>query len=156
MEDFKDYLYDFIPYIKIGPIALNKNTDLKDNFKPTGVKWLNENGFNHVLCNGVFLLDGAETIRRYGNKHDTLTFIYENKKLEVTCYFEKFINRIKNICSDIKIVENDKYLTAFSDSLGIIINAEIFNYDTQKKIIRSIIFCGKNEYKMALDIILNS
>lgn len=124
--------YEFIPYKKIGPINLDKNIDEKE-FNPTGVPYLYENGLNHVLCKPI-VIDNPEHVNQIIKRNLTLDKVYleyNDKKIEVTCYFDKFINELKEICDDLMITQeidesNDKSIrwnVANSKKLGIILAA---------------------------------
>lgn len=136
------YEYEFIPYKKIGTIALDKEIS-EEEFKPSGEKYLYENGINHVICNALSI-DYAQS--KEGN--DKVIIKYNNMEVELTCFFDKFINNLSKICDDIKIIESDKeeknkWKKAYSKKLGIFIHAteEINNY-----LIQVIVFAGKTVF----------
>lgn len=140
------YYYKFIPYIKIGPISLDKNEYLK----PNGVPYLYENSLNHVLCQPLGI-DYPNHIKKSKNR-DYVYIEYGNTIIELTCKFEKLKNDLDKICDDIILSkEDDRYLVASSKKLGIIIIAEKNNNQEYKDefefYIRYIKFVGKEQFK---------
>lgn len=139
------YYYKFIPYIKIGPISLDKNEYLK----PNGVPYLYENCLNHVLSQPL-LIDYPEHIEKL-KKRDYVYIEYGNTIIELTCNFEKFKNELNKICDDIILRKEDDRLVASSKKLGIIIIAEKNNNKEYKDefefYIRYIKFVGKEQFK---------
>ena len=151
------YEYEFIPYKKIGDISLDKLN--KQDFKPSGVPHLYENGFNHVLCE-VIAIDHPDHIKRKKGNIDHVYIKYNNKKIELTCCFEKFVESLNQICDDIVIIEdneniNEKWKTVYSKKLGIIANANLFK-DDKDYYIRSIRFTGKEVFDSIVTEIFNT
>lgn len=151
------YEYEFIPYKKIGDISLDKLN--KQDFKPSGVPHLYENSFNHVLCEAI-AIDHPEHIKRKKGNIDHVYIIYDNKKIELTCFFEKFVESLNQICDDIVIIEddeniNEKWKTVYSKKLGIIANANLFK-DDRDYYIRSIRFTGKEVFDSIVTEIFNT
>lgn len=141
----RSYYFDFIPYESIGPIKINKKVDEKNSLQQN-IKWLEETSTNYVICR-VLILDNPEEIRRNDVNHDYIYLKYNEKVIELTCYFDKFINNLRNVCNDIQIIENSDYTYIYSDTLGIIAIAEVFKEFENKKLIRLVAFNGKDEYK---------
>ena len=139
------YYYKFIPYIKIGPISLDKNEYLK----PNGVPYLYENCLNHVLSQPLWI-DYPEHIKKV-KKREYVYIEYGNTIIELTCKFEKLKNDLDKICDDIILRKEDDRLVASSKKLGIIIIAEKNNNPEYKGefefYIRYIKFVGKEQFK---------
>ena len=151
------YEYEFIPYKKIGDMSLDKLN--KQDFKPSGVPYLYENGFNHVLCE-VITIDHPDHIKRKNGNIDHVYIKYDNKKIELTCFFEKFVESLNQICDDIVIIEdneniNEKWNTVYSKKLGIIANANLFK-DDKDYYIHSIRFTGKEVFDSIVTEIFNT
>jgi hypothetical protein len=149
-----NYIYEFIPYERIGTIKINK----VNSIEPTSLQstnWLQETSINYVICK-VLYLDNPEEIRRNGENHNYVYLKYNNQTIELTCYFNKFINNLKEICNDIEIVNDDEFTYIYSDTLGITAIAETFKEFENQKLIRLIAFSGKEEYeKMKNDKLVN-
>ena len=112
-----NYIYEFIPYERIGTIKINK----VNSIEPTSLQstnWLQETSINYVICK-VLYLDNPEEIRRNGENHNYVYLKYNNQTIELTCYFDKFIKNLKEICNDIEIVNDDEFTYIYSDTLGI-------------------------------------
>lgn len=107
--------FDFIPYKKIGPFSLDKQTDDKE-FMPSGVKFLYERTFN-VVNNRPIWIDSPEHIRR-GN----LSKVYincNNIKVKITCHAKDFVKNLEQITDDVVVnIENDS-MDIYSSKLGI-------------------------------------
>lgn len=148
------YEYAFVPYKKIGNILLDKVDD--KNFQPNGVPFLQEQTFNDVLCRAI-AIDSPESKKRGLEKYVYIT--YNNKKIQLTCIFDNFINNLSKICDDIIIVEdnkniNNKWKYAYSEKLGIIIAADLFKEQTEYYI-QSIRFVGKENFNYIINEIKN-
>lgn len=141
----KNYYFNFIPYESIGPIKLNKNSNEKVSLNQS-VKWLEETSINYVICN-VLILDNPEEIRRNGKNHDYIYINYNDKIINLTCYFNELIDNLKKVCDDIQIIENSDYTYIYSDTLGIVAIAEVFKEFDNQKLIRLVTFNGREEYK---------
>lgn len=156
-EDKDDiiYEYEFIPYKKIGNILLDKVED--KNFQPNGVPFLGEQSFNHVVCRAI-AIDNSE-IKRRGLKEKHVYIVYDNKKIELTCVFDKFIENLNQICDDIFIIDDVyevldvKWKTAYSKELGIIAYANQF--DDNNYYIQAIHFTGKDAFNDSISEIEN-
>lgn len=154
-KDDNIYEYEFIPYKKIGNILLDKVDD--KNFRPNGVPFLGEQSFNHVVCRAI-AIDNPE-IKRRGLKEKHVYIVYDNKKIELTCVFDKFIENLNQICDDIVIIDNVyevpgvKWKTAHSKELGIVAYANQF--DDNNYYIQSIHFTGKDVFNDSINEIEN-
>ena len=151
--------YEFIPYKKIGPINLNKNIDEKE-FKSNGVSYLYENGLNHVLCRPI-VIDYPEHIDQVIKRNlvlDKVYLEYNGRKIEITCYFDKFITELKEICDDLMITQeiddsNDKSIRwniANSKKLGIILTAKEFD---NCFFIQTLRFHGTEAFQKSLEML---
>lgn len=116
---------------------------------------MQETSINYVICK-VLYLDNPEEIRRNGENHNYVYLKYNNQTIELTCYFDKFINNLKKICNDIEIINGDKFIYIYSDTLGITAISETFKEFENQRLIRLIAFSGKEEYeKMKNDKLVN-
>lgn len=156
-EDKDDiiYEYEFIPYKKIGNILLDKVDE--ENFQPNSVPFLGEQSFNHVVCRAI-AIDNPE-IKRRGLEEKHVYIVYDNKKIELTCVFDKFIENLNQICDDIVIIDDVyevsdvKWKTAHSKELGIIAYANQFNDNNYY--IQAIHFTGKDAFNDSISEIEN-
>ena len=146
-SNVKEICYDFIPYKKIGDILLDKSKEQKVNSSNT--PWLSENSLNNVLC-WVAVIDHPDHVKRQNGDIEHLYIICENKKIEITCLYEKFIDNLNQLSGDITIVEDNSDIEQstkfiYSTKLGIIADAILSKNDGQYYI-RSINFTGKEVF----------
>lgn len=138
------YVYEFIPYEKIGPISLNK-TDEK-NFEPSGVKYLGESRFNQVLCKPTFI-DNPYDIKK-GRNNDELFFVLDGVSIRINGYYDQVLTSLKKISNDFVEFEYSdmEYPTkgTYSKKLGIIIFAQ--KYEDYYCIFKLWIL-GENEFE---------
>ena len=146
--NIEEYVYEFIPYEKIGPIFLNKNDE--SLYKSGGVKYLQENAFNHVLCRPCFL-DHPQNIKR-GLNNERLIITIDKEKIKINCYYNVVLENFKKVADD--FVEFDDLLdngnltkTAYSRKLGVIIFAIM---DNNEYYIYSIRFLGKEQFEKSI------
>lgn len=142
------YVYEFIPYEKIGPISLNK-TDEK-NFVPNGVKYLSESSINQVSCKPTFI-DNPDNIKR-GRNGDELIFIIDGKNININYYYDNVLESLNTISNDFVEFEytDTDFPTkgAYSKKLGII----IFGCKDERCYFTfKIWILGKNEFERFVD-----
>lgn len=89
-------------------------------------------------------LDNPDVIKRKAN-NENLYLIIDNKKIKITCYFDKLIEDLKSFCDDIIIIEDndDIWKEAYSKRLGILIAANKYN---GFYLIQSLRFVGKEVF----------
>lgn len=142
------YVYEFIPYEKIGPITLDKNN--KELFEPNGVKYLQETGFNQVSCKPTFI-DNPDNIKR-GRNDDELTFIIDGKNVNINYYYDQVLESLNEISNDFVEFEYSDMdfptKVAYSDKLGLI----IFGCKDERCYFTfKIWILGKNEFEKFVD-----
>lgn len=149
----EEYIYDFIPYEKIGPIFLNKKDE--SLYKPGGVRYLQENAFNHVLCRPCFL-DYPEHIKR-GLNNERLIIIINKEKIKINCFYSDVLENFKKVTDDFvelsdSLDNGNLTKTAYSRKLGIIIFATM---EANEYYIYSIRFLGKEQFEKSMEDEIN-
>ena len=149
----EEYIYDFIPYEKIGPIFLNKNDE--SLYKPGGVRYLQENAFNHVLCRPCFL-EHPEHIKR-GLNNERLFIIINKEKIKINCFYSDVLDNFKKVTDDFvelsdSLDNGNLTKTAYSRKLGIIIFATM---EANEYYIYSIRFLGKEQFEKSIEDEIN-
>ena len=141
----KKYKYEFIPYKKIGNILLDK-TDGIEMHEPH----LRESGLNYVVCQTSLI----SPIPFRSIKSDDVSIVYNGIEIELTRYFDKFLEKIKQITDDI-VIEKSKdsdgkeYIDAYSEKLGIW--AYVTSDEESKlNLLFNVIFMGNEQFKNRL------
>lgn len=141
------YVYDFIPYKAIGPFSLEKNN--RNEFKNEGVKYLYENGFNHVLCRPIGIGDSNAPLNRQ-NK-DQLIIVIDGFNVNINCHYFEVLRNFEQLSdSFVEIDDFDfDYPTklAYSEKLGVIIFSQKYG---DEYIVQNIRFLGRNEFMSVL------
>lgn len=156
----QNYEYEFIPYKKIGSISLDKFNE--NEFECNGTKYIKEHSFNHAHCRPI-IIDHPEVVKRSKGKIEQVYIVYNDKKIELTCSLDKFVNSLNQICDDIIMIEKDNYTedinsewkTVYSRKLGIIANAMIEFNKEKEYFIQSIHFIGKKVFETMIEDIFN-
>lgn len=141
----KKYKYEFIPYKKIGNILLDK-TDGIEMHEPH----LRESGLNYVVCQTSLI----SPIPFRSIKSDDVSIIYNGIEIELTRYFDKFLEKIKQITDDI-VIEKSKdsdgkeYIDAYSEKLGIWAYVTS-DEESKPNLLFYVIFMGNEQFKNRL------
>lgn len=148
----KEICYDFIPYKQIGTIRLDK-TNTKD-FQPNSVPpFFREDVPNHVICRAI-AIDYPEYLERQKRLNKDIGQVYiicDDKKIELTSMFNKFVSNFNQICDDMVIIENvDGWnFVSYSKKLGIIAWSNVQYEDNDYIFV--IEFAGKEQFDKKID-----
>lgn len=141
------YVYDFIPYKAIGPFSLEKNN--RNEFKNEGVKYLYENGFNHVLCRPIGIGDSNAPLNRQ-NK-DQLIIVIDGFNVNINCHYFEVLRNFEQLSDSFVEIDNFDFdyptKLAYSEKLGVIIFSQKYG---DEYIVQNIRFLGRNEFMSVL------